>query len=260
MSDYNVPYDIEFGDQVVIAAMRDAQRRRARRRGQVVPSSPAQLALPSEPPPDPDPDPEGAPTRAQLRAWIPYVNVAMAEGLDRHPRSAELMLAMEREEGPMTRAERLDAARILLPSDDAPTSPISVVRSNDEPPPAPARPPPPPPIPPHLSHLSHARELGYRSGLFKQMPSFPGQPLPVLPERAPEERPEPRPALDLGVCAVCQEEDAPKEVVFQGCAHVSTCVACSWELVKIHNHGALGVDARCPVCRTVSMPMRLRVA
>ena len=253
MGSYNEQYTalLDGLQNALRDALQDAPQRNA------VPSSPAQLALPSEPPTTPF-IPVVQPTEAELAAFL-------------GPRSAELMLAFEREEGPMTRAERLDASRIMLDGGDAPTSPVPVVRNNDEPPPAPARFSPPPVV--HLSHAhelgrfsSHMRrlyergEFGFHSGLSKNVPSFPGQPLPVLPERAPEERPEPRPALDLGVCAVCQEDDAPKEVVFQGCAHVSTCVACSWELVKIHNHGALGVDAKCPVCRTVSMPMRLRVA
>lgn len=74
---------------------------------------------------------------------------------------------------------------------------------------------------------------------------------------------QPTEELRLGTCAVCQEDDAPRSVVFGACGHVSTCVKCTFELVKRcggePSYGGNGI-AKCPVCRITSMPIQLRVA
>ena len=74
---------------------------------------------------------------------------------------------------------------------------------------------------------------------------------------------QPTEELRLGTCAICQEDDAPRSVVFQACGHVSTCVKCTFELVKRFggepSYGGNGI-AKCPVCRVTSMPIQLRVA
>ena len=68
--------------------------------------------------------------------------------------------------------------------------------------------------------------------------------------------------LRLGVCAICQEDDAPRSVVFKACGHVSTCVKCTFELVRRAGGGNYIPNglAKCPVCRITSMPIQLRVA
>jgi len=83
--------------------------------------------------------------------------------------------------------------------------------------------------------------------------------VPALPD--PDGFCQPTEELRLGTCAICQEDDAPRSVVFQACGHVSTCVKCTFELVK-RAHGVYLPDglAKCPVCRTTSVPMQLRVA
>ena len=71
-----------------------------------------------------------------------------------------------------------------------------------------------------------------------------------------------REPVKLSTCAVCQEDDAPMETVFTGCGHVSTCMGCALQLIKQHNgddfmpHG----KAKCPVCRHLSVPIRIRAA
>ena len=83
--------------------------------------------------------------------------------------------------------------------------------------------------------------------------------VPALPD--PHGFCQPTEELRLGTCAICQDENAPRSVVFQACGHVSTCVKCSFELVK-RTCGDYSPDglAKCPVCRITSIPMQLRVA
>lgn len=88
-----------------------------------------------------------------------------------------------------------------------------------------------------------------------QAASFTGN---ALPNSAP---PPSTQEVKLGMCAICQEDDAPKEVVFQGCGHVCTCVKCTFKLVEMENNGDRKPNgvARCPQCRKISMPMKLHV-
>ena len=66
-------------------------------------------------------------------------------------------------------------------------------------------------------------------------------------------------AVQLSNCAICQEDDAPMDTVFTGCGHVSTCMSCTLRLVSDFNGRSIeNGEARCPACRHVSIPVRLR--
>ena len=66
-------------------------------------------------------------------------------------------------------------------------------------------------------------------------------------------------AVELSNCAICQEDDAPMDTVFTGCGHVSTCMSCTLRLVSDFNGRSIeNGEARCPACRHVSIPVRLR--
>ena len=71
-----------------------------------------------------------------------------------------------------------------------------------------------------------------------------------------------REPVKLSTCAVCQEDDAPMETVFTGCGHVSTCMGCALQLIKQNNGDAFMPHgkAKCPVCRHLSVPIRIRAA
>ena len=60
-----------------------------------------------------------------------------------------------------------------------------------------------------------------------------------------------------GVCCICQDD--PCEVVFTGCGHMNMCLRCSQRLVE---HASLPPSQAvpCPLCRTRSQPVLVRVS
>lgn len=66
---------------------------------------------------------------------------------------------------------------------------------------------------------------------------------------------EPRPPLAQPVCCICMDEKLPCEVVFTGCGHMNTCLRCSQVLLKEY----ASASAPCPLCRTKSRPLLVRV-
>ena len=80
----------------------------------------------------------------------------------------------------------------------------------------------------------------------------PPPPLPAL--LGPDA--DPRPPLAQPVCCICMDEKLPCEVVFTGCGHMNTCLRCSQVLLK----ESASASAPCPLCRTKSRPLLVRVS
>ena len=57
-----------------------------------------------------------------------------------------------------------------------------------------------------------------------------------------------------GICAICMNDDKPREMAFTGCGHVVACADCTRRLQDQFSGQYL---ARCPTCRQVSQPLRL---
>ena len=59
-----------------------------------------------------------------------------------------------------------------------------------------------------------------------------------------------------GICAICMNDDKPREMAFTGCGHVVACAGCTRRMQDQFG-GQYGTLARCPTCRQVSQPLRL---
>ena len=68
--------------------------------------------------------------------------------------------------------------------------------------------------------------------------------------------------LNDEICAVCMEDDLQKDTCFIGCGHMAVCVNCARRLVQEHNNGSVvpGGEAKCPICRVISVPIPVTVA
>ena len=81
-------------------------------------------------------------------------------------------------------------------------------------------------------------------------------PVPEGPATGP---PAPRPPLVPGICCVCMGDDRPCEVVFSGCGHMTTCLHCAQALLTRASLNARATAVPCPLCRTRSNPVLVRV-
>ena len=67
-----------------------------------------------------------------------------------------------------------------------------------------------------------------------------------------------REELMPGICAICMDDNCPRETVFTGCGHIVACLSCTLTLQRQLNR----VDnaAMCPTCRMISLPVRVVVS
>lgn len=67
-----------------------------------------------------------------------------------------------------------------------------------------------------------------------------------------------REELVPGICAICMDDNCPRETVFTSCGHIVACLSCTLTLQRQLNR----VDnaAMCPTCRIISLPVRVVVS
>ena len=80
----------------------------------------------------------------------------------------------------------------------------------------------------------------------------------IAAEKKAVEEQRKREELAPGICAICMDDDCPREMVFTGCGHMVACTSCAEALQRQLNR----VDhaAKCPTCRAISLPVRVIVS